>query len=489
MYNFTEQRIRHILSSSPAIIYTCRVDRDFGVTFVSENVTTLLGYTVKECLDNQNFWKENLHPDDRDRVLENYPSFYGIERYAHEYRFRKKDGGYLWISDEMRVTHDSEGNPVEIIGYWVDITHRKETEDALRKSEALFRDFFLTNPVATIVTSLAGTIHMVNPEFMRKSGYSEEELVGRTSQEVGFWRNPADRDRMVSNIKECGYIDKLESFFYGKNNLPMTCLVSSRVVEFEGESRILSVVVDVTDQRRAEEGLRKLDQAKSDFISTAAHELRTPLIAIIGYSELLENVADIPLTEEQKESYLSIVKSNADSLALLVDDLLDVGRIQVGRSLGVVRKEIDLSAIIEKAVESFSVRSRHHSIVVVHDNVTPETLWIDGVRINQVLNNLLANAIKYSPQGGIIKIKTVTDEDKVTVSIVDQGMGMSAEQIEHVFDRFYRGESEKAETSGLGLGMSIVKQIIADHGGEIFVSSHLGAGTTVAFTLPTRRPG
>ena len=104
----------------------------------------------------------------------------------------------------------------------------------------------------------------------------------------------------------------------------MTCLVSSRAVDFGGEVRILSTVHDVTEQRKAEAALLKFDQAKRDFISTAAHELRTPLIAIVGYSELLENEAGIPLADEQKEEYLSIIQSNAEILNRLVDDLLDI---------------------------------------------------------------------------------------------------------------------------------------------------------------------
>lgn len=266
----------------------------------------------------------------------------------------------------------------------------------------------------------------------------------------------------------------------------MTCVISSRAVDLGNELRILSTVLDITEKREAEEALRKLDQAKSDFISTVAHELRTPLIAIVGYSELLENAANITLTEEQKESFIAIIQSNAEVLNRMVDDLLDVGRIQIGSSLGVVLKENELSAIIQKVADSLRVKSQRHKILVVHNNVLPETLLLDRDRITQVLNNLLTNAIKYSPEGGTIKIQTMTEEEKVTVAIVDQGVGMSPQQIENIFDRFYRAVDANCSASGLGLGLSIVKQIIADHGGGIVVSSHPGEGTTVTFTLPIK---
>ncbi|RLB63908.1 MAG: hypothetical protein DRH08_10435 [Deltaproteobacteria bacterium] len=616
MHNSTDKRIEYILSFSPAIIYACRVDGNFGATFVSENISSQFGYSTRECLDNPDFWRSNIHPDDCERVFENYGALYEKGHHTHEYRFRRKDGSYVWVLDEVNLIRDSEGNPVEIIGSWLDITQRKETEEvllksdvryrlltenakdliyrmslpdghyeyvspasvdlfgyppsefydspkliqkiihpdwqkyfeeqwdklevgdmppyyeyqiihksgetrwvhqrnvlirdnsgqpvaiegiasditerketevALLKSEALFRAFFQANPVASIITSPLGLVHMVNPAFTSRTDFSAEEVVGRTAQELGFWRDPEDRNRMVAAIKEYGFIDNLETSFYGKDSKPMTCIVSSRAIEYKGEVRILSIVIDVTEQRKAEEALRKLDQAKSDFISTAAHELRTPLIAVIGYCELLENVDNNPLTEEQKKSYLSIVQSNAEILNHLVDDLLDVGRIQIGRSLGVVPKENDLSVIIEKAVQSLSVKSQRHDIIVTHDNALPGTVWLDRARITQVLNNLISNAIKYSPQGGTIIVETMTDEDTVTISIIDRGQGMTPQQIEHIFDRFYRGEDENSATSGLGLGMSIVKQIIVDHGGKISVSSQQGAGTTVTFTLPIRQ--
>ncbi len=487
MKNFTDQRVRRILSCSPAIIYTGKVSDAFHLTFISENFSSRFGYSTEECLNNPDFWRKNIHPDDCGCVFEDYAAFHKNGHHVHEYRFRKKDGSYAWILDELQLFCDDNGSPVEIVGSWLDITDRKKTEAALQQSETLFRDFFTANPIPTIITSPSGVVHMVNPAFVNRTGFSAEDVVGQTAQELGFWRKPKDRERMVAAIQEYGFIDDLESSFYGKNAVPMTCIISSRAIDFEGETRILSTVLDVTEQRKAEEALRKLDQAKNDFISTAAHELRTPLIAIVGYSELLENAVNMTLSEEQKASYVSIIQDNAAILNRLVDDLLDVGRIQIGRSLGVVFKENQLSVIIAKVVESFRLKSERHNIIASHCNALPETMWFDGARITQVLYNLLSNAIKYSPQGGTVTIQTITAEDKVKISIIDQGLGMESKQVERIFDRFYRAEAKDSEISGLGLGMSIVRQIITDHGGEVSVSSKLGKGTTVTFDLPIKQ--
>lgn len=488
MQDIVNQRISHILSHSPAMIYVGLVGEPFNLTFVSENLTSCFGFDAADCLHNPDFWRRLIHPDDLECVFNDYANVSSNKYHKHEYRIRKEDGEYLWILDELRLVTDSAGCPQEVIGSWLDITDRKNAELALQKSEALFRDFFQTNPVATIITSTDGVVHMVNPAFTTHTDYTVEDVVGRTSQDLGFWAVPEDRDRMVSAVQKFGFIDKLESSFYGKGGQLMTCLVSSRALDFGDEIRILSTVHDITEQRKAEAELLKLDKAKSTFLSTAAHELRTPLIAIVGYSELLEKKAGLSLSEEQKEEFLSIIQSNAEILNRLVDDLLDVGRIQIGRSLGVVIKEANLREVIEKVVGSLKLKNERYEINVVHRNPLPEVACFDPGRIAQVLYNLISNAIKYSPQGGIIEILTTTESEFISVEIVDQGQGMSPEAVENIFSQFYRGEVDSAQTRGLGLGMGIVKQIVEDHGGEIVVKSTPGEGTTVTFSLPFR-PG
>ncbi len=192
------------------------------------------------------------------------------------------------------------------------------------------------------------------------------------------------------------------------------------------------------------------------------------------------------LTDQKKNEFLEVIQSNAEILNRLVDDLLDVGRIQIGRSLGIARQETSLISLVDKVVATSHLKSGRHEITVDYGNDLPETIWVDPGRIAQVLNNLLGNAIKYSPSGGIVKVKLESCADHVDISVIDSGIGMSSEQAEHIFDRFYRVDKESSESQGLGLGLSIVKQIIIDHGGDINVESQPGKGTTVRFSLPFR---
>ena len=400
----------------------------------------------------------------------------------------QRPNGEFWDADVHLLRFDVDNRQLLQFSL-IDITERKQAEEELRKEMAFSKSLVDTAQTVVLVLDTEGRILQFNPYMEEISGYKLAEVKGKdwfsTFLPVeGQLKIRTLFQEAVGNTQVRGNINpiltrdgcELQIDWYSKT-------LKDSYGDVVG---LLSVGQDITKQKKAEEVLRKLDQAKSGFISIVAHELRTPLVAIVGYSELLENAGN-PLAEEQRENYLSIIQSNAEVLNRLVDDLLDVGRIQIDHSLGVVSQEADLDEIIEKATDSAKGQGLQHKIIVTHNNPLPETIWIDGDRITQVLNNLLNNAIKYSPHKVTIEIQTMTDEEKVTVSIQDQGVGMTPQQVEHLFDRFYRVDSPNLRNTGLGLGMTIVRQIIDDHGGEISVSSYLGEGTTVAFTLPRKR--
>ena len=432
----------------------------------------------------------------------------------------QRPNGEIWDAEVHLLKFTVDNRPLLQFSL-IDITDRKQAEQTLHTSERRFRRLFENTEISLwnedlsdvrkaldklrldgvrdlrryLVENSQTTLDLVdmvkvthvNEATLRLFGAkNDEEMLCQISTVFG----PNAIEVFIDEL--CAIWNNQKTFrseadFRTLDGKELKTIISFVLPDTEaGYENIPVCIVDITELKKAEEAQRKLDQAKSGFISIVAHELRTPLVAIVGYSELLENTGN-PLTEEQRENYLSIIQSNAESLNRLVDDLLDVGRIQIDHSLGIVSQEADLDGIIGKATDSARGQGLQHKIIVTHNNPLPETLWIDGDRITQVLNNLLNNAIKCSPHEVTIEIQTMTDEEKVTVSIQDQGVGMTPQQVEHLFDRFYRVDSPNSRNTGLGLGMTIVKQIIDDHGGEISVTSHLGEGTTVAFTLPRRR--
>ena len=236
----------------------------------------------------------------------------------------------------------------------------------------------------------------------------------------------------------------------------------------------------------AENDLKVLDRLKSEFISTAAHELRTPIASIIGYTELLTN-KDISHTfsETQRDDFHKEVLENSSRLVKIIDDVLDISRIEAGLSMPLSPEEISIENLLLKSVERFQIKAKQKIGYNISKGL-PQNIFVDGHRISQVIDNLISNSTKYSPDNSQILITAEKINDRCVSSGADEGRGMTREQLDKVFDKFYRADSTDTAISGLGLGMSIAKQIVMDHGGDISVESEMGKGTKVIITLPLK---
>ena len=228
---------------------------------------------------------------------------------------------------------------------------------------------------------------------------------------------------------------------------------------------------------------RELDQMKADFLAMAAHELSTPLTTIIGYADLLAGENAPELSPEIQRESLDFIHDKANALSRIVDDLLDVNRIESGQKLSINTISFDLCQALELMVKSYNEIHTGHTILLDQCNINGE-IHADPIRIGQVLENIMSNAVKYTPTGGQINISCIVEDGFTRVEIRDNGVGMTPEQLEHVFDKFYRADASNTAKPGVGLGMSITKHIIESHGGTIAIQSDPGQGTRVTFYLP-----
>jgi PAS domain S-box-containing protein len=227
-------------------------------------------------------------------------------------------------------------------------------------------------------------------------------------------------------------------------------------------------------------GEREVERLKSELLSTAAHELNTPLAAIIGYSELLLAGPEEDL-REQRES-VSYIHQKAWALSRIIDDLLDVSRIEAGKGIPVSPQTEDVCEIVHQVIYHVQhMTNRHH--FDAHLPAGPVLLPVDRLKIEQVLENIFSNAIKFSPDGGTITIRGRMEPEGFHLDITDQGIGMAPEQRAHVFDKFYRADSSSTAVSGTGLGMTIVRAIVDAHGGKVWIESTPERGTTVHLVL------
>jgi len=241
-------------------------------------------------------------------------------------------------------------------------------------------------------------------------------------------------------------------------------------------SGIVTIFHDVTHER-------VLDRMKTEFLSTTAHELRNPLTSIQGFSEILQTRED--LSEEEKKKFLSYINKQSVALSKIINDLLDISRLESGLGFSLNKTPCNTGDIIKQVIPYFKEHAPKHMFEVVLPE-RPVELTVDKDKVEEALKNLLNNAVKYSPDGGVIRVVGEVSEDYYQVSVEDQGIGMTQEQVEKVFDKFYRADASDVAVEGTGLGMSIVKHIVEAHGGKVWVESKQGKRTTVRFTLPMK---
>ncbi len=225
---------------------------------------------------------------------------------------------------------------------------------------------------------------------------------------------------------------------------------------------------------------KELDRIKSEFVSAVSHDLRSPLTAILGYVELLDRVG--PLNEKQR-AFVQRVQASVSSITELINDLLDLGRIEAG--LDDRKILLSLAEVIQYSAENFQgqVREKRQTLKL---DVPPDlpSIYGDSVRLRQVIDNLLGNAIRYTPEGGEITVRARAEKDQLILQVSDTGMGIPPGDLPHIFEKFYRASNVVEHVSGSGLGLAIVKSIVENHGGRIWVDSVEGEGTTFTIVLP-----
>ncbi len=238
---------------------------------------------------------------------------------------------------------------------------------------------------------------------------------------------------------------------------------------------------NITERKQMEKRLVDNDRSKSEFIATASHELRTPLAVILGYSELL--LENDHFSIEERREYLSYIHEKCHILEKIVEELLDMSRIESGRMVCLEPSAVNVFEVARQVVQGFEQEtSRCRFTLSFPDQQL--TVLADRGKLVQIFENLIGNAVKFSPQGGEISIRGEAGDDRCQVTVADQGIGMNAEQQKNIFEKFYRVDSSDTATKGLGIGLYLVKNIVEAHGGEIWVESSPGGGTRFCFSLP-----
>lgn len=436
-----------------------------------------------------------IHP----RCIEEYKK---VRRIAINEKCRKdvattfltRHGKEVVAEGHVVSTYES-GNPSYTRGVFKNVTSRKIAEKKLEDSEKRLKTFFSSAPDAVIVINQEQEIIEWNPKAEVIFGYAADEVMAKPLADIiiPFQYREAHEKGMQHFLKtgEGPVLNNtIEITALHKNGYEFYIDLSISNVKMEGTWVFIAFISDISERKKTEQNLifkeaellqaRLLEEKKDEFISIASHELRTPLTTIKAYSQILLDLSKEG-TYAPFHGYLDKVDQCADKLNALLSELFDVSRIHAGK-LSISRTDVAFDAFFTEVVGSMQHIIPTHNIVIEKNESC--LAQIDVLRMEQVISNIINNAAKYSPGKKKIIVNSEKNDDTLTISFEDFGIGIPEEKIDKIFERFYRVDQTLRRFSGFGIGLYVSSEIIKQHGGKIWAQSKLGRGSTFYVSIP-----
>lgn len=610
-----KERLQHLLETSPAVIFSFKPRGNWAMTFISENVRHILGYSSQAFLEDSEFWKTCIHPQDFTNIPKDLPELFEQEFYNQEYRIRHANGTYRWLYVKLHLVRDEMGYPLECVGYGVDISDRKQAEEALWESAR--REQALSVVIQKMRQSLdINTIFDVTTSELRQVINCDRVLVYRfnpdwtghcVAESVGSQWNPLLNDSpylisnyasyypscFLKNLEECdtlaaqiywqvaeGRVDRQDIDYLAVDDIYNSPFDSNYIQSLEllqaqayiivpifcgdqlwgllstyqnnaprqWKEAEISIVVHIGNQlgvalqqaellQQTQEQSNALQQAllaadtanraKSEFLASMSHELRTPLNAILGFSQVMSH--DASLSGENQRN-LGIINRAGEHLLALIDDILEVSKIEAGRTT-FNNTSFDVLQLLESLEKMLQLKtfSKGIELIFEYDDNIPQYIKTDEGKLRQVLLNLLGNAIKFTQQGSVtLRVRATPDGQqfatvpeqlvssreilpqllnsltpletggsvsnptadsspgvagKLYFEVEDTGPGIATEELSLLFEAFAQTETGRKSQQGTGLGLPISRKYVQLMGGEIQVKSTLGQGCIFAFDI------
>lgn len=484
----SEARFRHLADAMPQLVWTA--DTEGRITYFNNRIQRFSGASRKagDAWD----WQPMVHPNDLEKTI--HAKSEALKNQApcqFEHRLRMSDGSYRWHLSRCLPVVGSPGE-VEWFGTSTDVHDLKESESALQASQERFRAFVDSSPAAVWSKSESGHYVFLNRAYQQRFGVRMEDWLGKTDRDV--WPEEIADSQRRNDEKALQSTAPIETFeeFVEQDGRPSVWRIIRFVYSDAGGGKYVGGIgYDVTEQRKNQAELAELatrladaDRRKDDFLATLAHELRNPLAPIRTGLEVLELAGDQPaIIEEVRRT----MERQTRQLISLVDDLLDVSRITRDK-LELRKCRVEFSEVVRTGIEAAqpAIDAKHQQLLV--DLPGPAIrLEADPHRLAQVVSNLLVNASNYTPDGGHIWLAAERQGSDVVLNVRDDGIGIPADMHHRIFEMFAQIEERSMEKGyrGLGIGLTLVKQLVQLHGGTVdVVSEGVSRGSEFRVRLP-----
>lgn len=459
------------------------------IIYVNEAFTRITGYTLEEVLGKTPRLlqgpKTNRSQLDKLRLAMSRWEPITVE--VINYR---KDGSEFWSEFSVIPVADKLDRYTHRISVQRDITERKHTEEALRRSEERFRSLIENALDIITIMDADGTIYYESPSVEKVLGYIPSESIG---QNFFAYIHPDDLTHTCDGIAKAiktSEVPRPIEFRYRHQDSSWRTLeaIAQKFVDEDPDPRIVVNSRDITERKRLDEVRlalereKELSVLKTRFFSMASHEFRTPLSTVLAAAQLLENSANISNNPEKWSRNLRRIQDSVKNMVQLLDDILTINRAETGK-LEFKPESLDLKEFCRQFIEEMQLSAGQKHTLTFRCEGESTYACLDEKLLRSILANLLSNAIKYSPRGGQVYLSLTFDTESYELQISDRGLGISPDDLKQLFEPFYRGKNVR-QIPGTGLGLVVVKKCVDLHGGQISIDSEVGKGTTVTIVLP-----
>ena len=461
----SEKRFR-LMAEGTAVLISMS-DESGKATYFNQACADLSGKSVEELLDFG--WTDIIHPDDKGIIDTMFDAFKNQQSWEGEFRMRDKNNNYRWLLVKRNLRQRGDGMFGGYITASIDITERKLSEEAVKQFKFMAdnaRDPF-------ILIRKDGTFAYLNDLALKKWGYTHAEAENLLVTDIDAVIDKERFDTVFARA-QTETIQHFDTIHKKKDGTTFDVEINMGALTISNEPYLFAVARDITERKQ-------LEKQKDDFLSIASHELKTPVTTIKAYGQIAESILE---QKNDVEALLMVKKmgSQVNKLTTLIEDLLDITKIQKGKLL---YKEalFDFNELVKEAIDDMQKTSIDHVIKCKLDATAK--IYGDKNKIGQVLNNLFSNAIKYSPGTNKIVVTTQLKKLGVKFTVQDFGIGISKDGQKHVFEQFYRVNGDNQSTfPGMGIGLYICSEIVKNHKGKIWVESAKGEGSTFHVWLP-----